>query len=141
MVDLVVTCPKDLWDDWLAEGALPGEPCPPDAEYHWFGRGKLFPDIQPGDRLYVVAHGRVRGYAPVVRIDSIYTLYPLPAWWWEGALWGIVRRGEAVATTIPDDVPGFQGWRRRWWYRSAEVPFPDWRTAGVSMSARMRSKA
>jgi hypothetical protein len=29
---------------------------------------------------------------------------------------------------VDEQVPGFMGFRYRWWDRSIEVPFPDWRT-------------
>jgi len=41
----------------------------------------------------------------------------------------LVRRNGAEAVTISDPIVGFQGWRYRWWDRSAEVPFPEWRAA------------
>ena len=69
MADIVVCVPKGVWQDWLEEGNLPGEPWDPDEDdYHWFSRGPV-PHIDPGERVYVVAHGRLRGYAPLVRID------------------------------------------------------------------------
>lgn len=79
------------------------------------------PGIEPGERVYVIAHGRLRGYAPLVRVHSLGNRHDL------------IRCAGAVAVTIPPDSPvaptlkGFQGWRYRWWRRSIEVPFPDWR--------------
>ncbi|MGE3932375.1 MAG: hypothetical protein AB7F67_03945 [Rhodospirillaceae bacterium] len=121
MTDLVVTVPQGLWQDWLREGDLAGEA----ASGQGFaftvggGPGSAGPPCRYGDRLYVVAWGRLRGFAPVVQVR--------PA----GRGWAIVRRGGAVAVTIDERVPGFQGWRARWWPRDAERPFPDWQTAGV----------
>ena len=40
---------------------------------------------------------------------------------------GIVRRGGAVAVTIDQPIPGFQGLRKPWWKREDERPFPNWR--------------
>lgn len=115
MPDLVVTVPMGFWPDWIAEGDAAGEP---DTGEEWgFYLGGAKPDIAPGDRLYIVARGLVRGYAPVTRLARN-----------EGQ-WVICRRGGAVAVTIPERVTGFRGWRRRWWERDAEVPFPGWRTA------------
>lgn len=114
MADLVVTCPKGRWEEWIAEGDPAGSP-PSGEEWAWYLGGPR-PDIGPGDRLYVVAHGRLRGFAPVTHLIETDTG------------WAIIRRGGAVAVTIPIPIPGFRGWRRRWWTRDTEVPFPDWRT-------------
>lgn len=43
--------------------------------------------------------------------------------------YGLIRRGGAVAVTIPQQIPGFRGFRYCWWDRALEVPFPEWRTA------------
>lgn len=114
MTDLVATCPKDFWEEWIAEGDAAGEP-ESGEEYGWFTEHSYRSLIKPGDRFYVVAHGRLRGYSIVTGA-------------WGGA---IVRKGNAVACTIFDDIPGFRGLRRRWWDYGCEVPFPDWKTAGV----------
>jgi hypothetical protein len=45
--------------------------------------------------------------------------------------YGICRRGGAVACTIPEEIPGFRGYRNRWWNQSTEVPYPSWRTDGI----------
>lgn len=37
----------------------------------------------------------------------------------------------AYMTSETHAVIGFQGWRRRWWQRENEIPFPDWKTKGV----------
>ena len=127
MSDLVVTVPKDFWLGWLAEGDLPDEPpggvFGPDGEYDFTcGRGKTSPPpIQRGERVYVVAHGRLRGYAPLVRLSSVQ------------GKWSLVRRGGAVAVTIDEEIRGFQGYRGRWWPREIERPFPDWRTKGIDV--------
>lgn len=110
MVDLVGTCPKDFWLEWIAEGDAAGEPYT-GTEYGWYTRHSLIRLIGPGDRFYVVAHGRLRGYAPVVRAER----------------YAIIRRGMAVAVTIDERIPGFRGLRQRWWPREAEREFPDWR--------------
>ena len=61
----------------------------------------------------MVAHGKLRGYAPLTRLRP-------------GAL---IWAGNAVAVTIDESIPGFRGWRYRWWDREAERPFPEWRDA------------
>lgn len=116
-MDVVVTVPRDRWLDWLAEGDLPGMP--------WTGLDSYFrvprrPDIQRGERVYIVAHGRVRGYAPLVKItehDETWAPLPSPAVC-------LVRRDGAVAVTIFHRVQGFQGFRYRWWRREQERPWP-----------------
>lgn len=120
-MDIVVTVPKGLWTEWLAEGDLPGEPTHQFESHFWIpslGRDRVI-----GDRCYVVAHGRLRGYAPIVDTERRCRLRPSRAC--------VVRRGGAVAVTIDQEIRGFQGWKYRWWDRSSEVPFPDWQTAGV----------
>ena len=148
-MDCVVTVPKRLWREWLAEGDLPGS----EAEYEshfWFG-GPI-PKIAPGERVYIVAHGLVRGYAPLVRIEQRCSLDP--------SRHCLLREGGAVAVTLscgrhgrgrvfecnrfetgcpiephPIGVTGFRGVLYRWWPREIEMPFPDWQTANVPGSA------
>ena len=114
MPDLVVTCPKDFWEEWIAEGDAAGDP-PTGEEWGWFMRSTHRPPIKPGERLYVVAHGKLRGYAPVTRVAP-----------WESG-WAICRQGLAVAVTIAQTIPGFRGYRRVWWNRDEEKPFPEWK--------------
>lgn len=121
MVDLVGTCPKDFWFEWIAEGDAAGEPETGD-EWGWFTRHSRARLIRPGDRFYVVAHGRLRGYAPVTRLQDNTR---------RGGGFIICRRGGAIAVTIPTIIPGFRGLRERWWPREDERPFPEWKTAGV----------
>ncbi|MGE3267109.1 MAG: hypothetical protein AB7P40_00065 [Chloroflexota bacterium] len=120
MSDLVVTVPKGMWASWIQEGDLPGQ----EAEYesHFWVH---YPEgiIQPGERVYVVAHGRLRGYAPLVRTERICTLSPRHSC--------LVREGGAVAVTIAEPIQGFRGVRRRWWDLADEIPFPAWQTEGV----------
>ena len=61
----------------------------------WYTRDKKALLIRPGDRFYVVAHGRLRGWAPVTRIG----LPPHDDW----THWAICRRGGAVFI-LPDCV-------------------------------------
>lgn len=121
MPDVCVTVPKGLWSEWIEEGDLAGEPWSQAAEYHFWIRPDALPTIAPGDRVYIVAWGRLRGYAPLVRLERRCKLAPNRAC--------LVRRNGAEAVTIPDPIVGFQGWRYRWWDRSAEVPSPEWRVA------------
>jgi hypothetical protein len=119
MTDLVVTVPKGMWREWIAEGDPAGAP---ESGTEWaFFVGYNRPPIEPGERLYIVAWGRLRGYAPVTRIGRM-----------ESGAYGICRRGGAVAITIPEYIAGFRGWREPWWDRAVERPFPDWRNAGVA---------
>jgi hypothetical protein len=121
MVDLVGTCPKNFWQKWIDEGDPAGSE-ESGEEWGWFTGHRLIAAIRPGDRFYIVAHGRLRGYAPVTRVDIQMGL---------GGRGGqIIREGGAVAVTILDAIAGFQGLRRRWWRRGAEIPFPLWRETG-----------
>jgi hypothetical protein len=123
MVDLVVTCPKGFWWEWIAEGDAAGDP-PTGEEWGWWmsDRGPR-PPIGPGDRLYIVAWGRLRGWAPVTRLHHERGT--------ESGSWVICREAGAVACTVAREIPGFRGWRRVWWSRADEQPFPDWKTAFV----------
>lgn len=113
MSDVVVTVPKWFWREWIAEGDSVGEP---ETGLEWgFFLGGSRPDVSPGERCYIVAHGMLRGYAPVVRVQRT------------DRGWAIVRHAGAVAVTIAQPVPGFRGWRRRWWELADELPFPDWK--------------
>ena len=114
MSDVVVTVPKRLWPEWIDEGDLPGDD-DTGQEYAFYLGGPI-PTIQPDERVYIVAHGKVRGFAPLTRIIDT----------WNG--FALCRRGGAVACTIPEQTPGFRGWRYCWWPREDETPFPDWRT-------------
>ena len=113
MADLVCTVPRNLWWNWLDEGDVAGTPA---TGLVWdFYLGTNRPPIEPGERLYIVAWDRLRGYAPVTGVVRT------------PRGWAIQRRGGAVAVTIPETIRGFQGWRKVWWDRAAEVPFPDWK--------------
>jgi len=118
MSDVCVTVPKNQWEDWLLEGDLPGEPWSEMESYFFVSS---LPKIMPGERVYVVAHGRLRGYAPLVRTDDGWG----PPYWIKGRR-SLVRRGGAVAVTIPQTILGFRGWRYRFWPREIEVLSLDW---------------
>lgn len=120
-MDLVGTCPKDFWWEWIAEGDPAGTE-ESGTEWGWYTghfRARL---IRPGDRFYVVCHGLLRGYAPVTSLRDNTS---------RGGGFVICRRGNAVAVTIDEPIPGFRGLRERWWPYEAERPFPDWKTAAV----------
>ena len=113
-MDVVVTVPKSFGlERWASEGDAVGE------EYtgeEWgFFMGGSPPRMTPGDRVYIVCEGKLRGYAPLVRIERT------------GRGYALVRRGDAVAVTLAAPVRGFQGYRYRWWDRAEEIPFPKWR--------------
>jgi hypothetical protein len=137
MTDLVVTVPRDLWEGWIDEGDAAGEP---ETGEEWgFTCGYEKPPIVPGERLYVVSHDRLRGFALVTRVCFLHygggprgecvelTYRPRGA---DGS-WAIGRKGGAVACTIPEQIQGFRGWRPVWWRREMEVAFPEWRTADL----------
>lgn len=113
MSDVVVTVPKKLWSEWIAEGDLPDDE--PSGTTYGFWLWGFPPAIDPGERVYVVAHGKLRGYSELVDI--------LP----QGGKFALIREGGAVACTISEPIQGFRGWKYRWWERADEVPFPDWR--------------
>jgi hypothetical protein len=121
-MDVVVTVPKEIWLDWIYEGDAAGE-APTGEEWGYYLYGAK-PEISPGDRVYIVAHGRLRGYSPLTRIGE------------SGNGYALCRQAGAVAVTIPEPIIGFRGWKYRWWEQSIEVPFPDWRTSGVVMRSR-----
>jgi hypothetical protein len=129
LMDVVVTVPKALWSDWIEEG----DAAPAVGSADWEGEYEYgfnlygpVPNINPGERVYIVAHGMVRGYAPLVAIERGSTRFG-----GRGHGFALVRHGLAVAVTIPDPVRGFQGWRYRWWERGDERPFPDWQRRGL----------
>lgn len=123
MPDIVVTVPMTFThtaapgkvglEAWIAEGDAAGT--------KWSGVLWGFtvagggPNIKPGERVYIVCEGKLRGYSPLVNLVQISWLY-----------WELVRGGDAVAVTLPEPIKGFQGWRYRWWGRHSEIPFPEW---------------
>lgn len=118
-MDVVVTCPADFWDEWIDEGDLPGtEWC--GTPWHFYLGGHA-PKIERGERVYVVARGKLRGYAPLVRIERYSNPY--------GRGYALVRHNNAVACTIDEPIKGFRGFRYRHWERDDERPFPEWRVA------------
>ena len=125
--DLVVTVPKPIWLDWIDEGDPAGSGATGTEWGFWLGRSR--PPIEAGDRLYIVAWGRLRGYSPVTRLAQDY----------ETRRWVICRRGNASAVTIPETIPGFRGYRRVWWDRSSERSFPHWRLEGVAEGTIQRA--
>jgi len=115
-MDVVVTVPKSFGlDRWIKEGDAAGEP-ESGEEWGFFLGGSAPKDINPGERVYIVYDGKLRGYAPLVRVQRT-----------EGG-YALVRKGGAVAVTIARPTPGFRGLRYRWWDRSEETPFPEWMT-------------
>jgi len=113
MTDVVVTVPKSFGlDAWIAEGDLPGEQWSGE-EWHFYLGGGL-PNIKAGERVYIVYNGRLRGYAPLVRVAMTTNGYAL------------VRHNDAQAITIDEHIQGFRGFRYRWWNIEIERAFPDW---------------
>lgn len=126
MADLVVTVPLPGWEAWLQEGDLAGEPWS-GAYWAWKGSGKI-PPIERTDRLYIVSHGKLRGWAPVLELRLGPIKPRAYIWGRDVPTWEIVRTCKAKAVTIAEPIRGFQSWRRRWWSYGDELPFPDWRT-------------
>jgi hypothetical protein len=118
-MDIVVTVPKGIWTEWVEEGDAAGDPPSGEEWGYWTSGGR--PKIEVGERVYIVAHDRLRGHAPLTKLVV------------EGRRVGFGRRGGAVAVTIPEPIRGFRGWRYRWWDRATEAPFQAWRTEGVGV--------
>ena len=121
MGDVVVTVPKNFEyagytgiTAWIKEGDAAGEPWSGE-EWHFYLGGQI-PTIMTGERVYVVYNNKLRGYAPLVRVERY------------GRGYALVRRGGAVAVTIDEPIRGFRGFRYRWWSVESEKPFPDWQT-------------
>lgn len=127
MPDVMVTVPKGIWLDWIEEGDLPGDPATGET-WGFFTWGPK-PDIQPGERVYIVAHGRLRGFAPLTELRYEHVQNG------QGRV-SFGRSGGAVAVTIPRPIKGFRGWRYVDWKREEEIPFPDWKTAGVEIRCK-----
>ena len=123
MSDVVITVPKNFThesapgkvglDAWLAEGDRAGE--------LWSGKEWKFPcgwgkpDIEPGERVYIVCNGQLVGYAPLIRLEE----RERDGRW----TWLLVRGGGAVNCTIDERIIGFRGCRERWWDREQERPW------------------
>ena len=131
MIDLVVTVPKTFTHPaafgkkglaaWIAEGDAAGDPYS-GQEWGFTTYGNLSKCVDV-ERLYIVCEGRLRGYAPVLRVlydESRFRNGNCPLMF--------VRGGGAVAVTIDEEIVGFRGIRARWWAREQERPFKDWKT-------------
>lgn len=139
MSDIVVTVPKNFRRPgapglrglaaWIAEGDCPEDPPgtnflnAKDVEWLFSTYGPK-PRIVAGERVYVVCENRLRGYAPLVRMN----FFPRNGVSAPQGTVELIRRGDAVAVTIDERIVGFRGWHYRWWERSIEVGFPEWRT-------------
>lgn len=122
-MDLVGVCPKNVWTEWLNEGDCAGTE-ESGAEYTWWTRKlPLARNLTPGDRLYVVCDGKLRGYAPITRVIQEEDSMGRP-------IFGICRKGGAVACTIPESIPVQRSIKPRWWDRDHEIPFPGWKECG-----------
>lgn len=117
MTDIVLTLPQSVGlEAWIAEGDPAGAPWS-GHEWAWHMGGAV-PAIMPGERVYICYRGKLRGYAPLVRIERTGP-----------SRYSLVRRGGAVPVTIADPLSSFRGFRYRFWVRSMEVAFPDWTQA------------
>jgi len=112
-MDVVVTLPKSFgMKNWIEEGDLPGEQWSGD-EWHFYLGGPV-PKINPGEKVYVCYNGKLRGFSKLVRVERSNRGYAL------------VRHNDSEAVTIDQHIPGFRGFRYRWWSPEIEKPFPDW---------------
>lgn len=120
-MDVVVTVPQAFGlDRWIAEGDPAGTSWS-GQEWHFYLWGTP-PAMQPGERVYIVYRGALRGYAPLVRIDLL-----------GGGRYGLVRHGGAVAVSIPELIRGFRGFRYRWWGYDQEQLFPGWQNPEAAL--------
>lgn len=142
MPDVVVTVPKYFEyaglvgiEAWIKEGDPAGAKW---SGIEWsFTLGGHPPNIVKGERVYIVHNNKLRGYAPLIRVDEFDDEDDLAGWF--GDLpecppkrriggYALVRGGGAVAVTIDEPIKGFRSFRYRWWHRQLERPFPDWQT-------------
>jgi len=131
-MDVVVTVPKTFGlARWIREGDAAGEPWS-GQEWHFYLSGYP-PTIEPGERVYIVYNGALRGYAPLVRIDLLIN--------GNQRYYGLVRHGDAQAVSIPLFIQGFRGFRYRWWDYSIEQPFPDWREPGAALFTSIEERS
>jgi hypothetical protein len=115
MADVLVTVPLSFGlKTWIDEGDPAGSDEWSGQAWHFYLWGHP-PDILPGERVYITYNGKLRGYAPLVRIER----YP-------GGRYALVRHGGAVAVTIDEYIKGFRGVKCRWWDYSIEKSFPQW---------------
>ena len=120
MGDVVVTVPQSFGlQTWVEEGDAAGTEW--SGEYWDFTTWGSKPDIEPGERVYVVYKGKLRGFAPLVELQYREVRNH------QGHL-NFVRAGDAEAVTISEYIRGFRGWRYRWWKRKDERPFPEWKS-------------
>jgi transcriptional regulator with XRE-family HTH domain len=117
VADLVVVVAYNHWAAWLKEG----DPAvvPPDKPVKTKRRHALYlgthePVITPGERVYIVSHGRLRGYAPLIAIEK------------KGPAYYAIRGGGAVAVTLPRSLYLTHPIERTW-SLAEEIPFPQWR--------------
>ena len=125
MSDIVVTVPKTFGlDVWIGEGDPAGVSW--SGQIWHFSIGPTCPKCVPGDRVYVIFNGAVRGWSPLVDIE------------YDGWRYYLVRHGGAVACTVPFFTQGFRGFRYRegWWDRLQELPFPDWQDPNAALFDR-----
>lgn len=120
MTDLVGTCPMDFWEEWIAEGDPADTPFTgamwSGKLWSWYTRSPSAKLARPGDRFYVVAYGKLRGYAPILFVTDN-----------SAGGYQIVRGGHAQGVTIDAPISGFRGLRLRWWPYDSEQLFPTWR--------------
>lgn len=121
MADIVVTLPKSFRHPcapgrvglaaWLCEGDAAGE-LETGFEYCWTTSGR--PDIEIGERVYVVHNARLIGYAPLIVMEH------------DGYRAQLIRGGDAQAVSTFERIRGFRGYRYRWWDRADERRIVNW---------------
>lgn len=110
MSDVVVTVPKRLWREWIAEGDLPGEEAQYESHFWVWG---FVPVVKPGDRVYVVAFVTQDGcrsdLVPWGAFDWLF-VGGSDAWKLSEASWQLVR--EAKLRGLGVHVGRVNSWRR-----------------------------
>ena len=124
-MDIIVTTPKSR----MREAAEEAEDCKRAGGGEYFRRFSRRPPVEPGDRVYYVEDGYVRGFAVVARLEAHEGLrcqttsreWP-PGWYvfMDATTWRWIR---------PIPMKGFQGYRRAEGYLTR---FPNNPLASVS---------
>lgn len=106
-MDIIVTTPKSM----MADAAAEAEDCKRAGGGQYFRRFGVRPPVEPGDRIYYVEDGYVRGFALVteVRHEAEQTCETSGHVWSEG--WYVFMDATTWQWIRPIPMRGFQGFR------------------------------